>query len=400
MKKKTFALLLMIILYAPSALGQKTVVNPEDSLLQNTEVYSQIPRCYSRMENLERINYSEIRKVSEKNELRVGKKKVRLLSWYLKPIQDFIDFYGKPDKTSALSYVYKEHYYWCFPRVFIQLFDLEIPMKIYYWEEKQLTVFCVPGEGSFRYPESLSSLRFKSVSDEFERWLACDSGNDQWRIVLWKKGVFDLKLYKSYGILPYSKPFYEYSDTPGTQNVDERAVSLSGDLPEIFETFTRNNFFEFYSALPIVWFDGNVKDRYCLNELYGMDYKTFISRFGKPAYNETYLYRPIDFFLPRVTWPVDELLSNYIYKVIPLRIARYYNTEGYIDFWFIRNGEDFTYDGFGDNLYIMNQIYTNRQNPHKRYLQWLAHNSDAEGWSLIYTDMPFDDNMCLNLYVD
>lgn len=400
MKKKQFAILLLMALYEPMALGQISFVTQEDSLLQNSEVYSQIPRRNSRLLNLERLNYGEIRKVSEKNELRVGKKKVRLLSWYLEPIQDFIYFYGKPDKTSALSYVYKEHFYWCFPMVFSQLSYLEIPMKIYYWEEKQLTVFCIPDDRWFMYPESLSSLCINRVSDEFERWLARDSGNEQWRIVLWKKGIFDLKLYESYGIFPYSKPFYEYSDIPDIQNVDESGINKSEELPEIYDTFTRNNFFEFYSTLPVVWFNGNVKDRYCLNELYGMNYKNFISRFGAPAYNETYLYRPSEYCLPRVTWPVDDLLSNYYYKIIPLRIARYYNTDGYIDFWFIRNGEDFTYAGYGNNINFVNQIFTNKQNPHKRYLQWLAHNSDAEGWSLIYTDQSFYDNFCINLYVD
>ena len=269
MIRSVFIILAMLIVHVPVALGRKLSIEQKDSLASYVEVISLPPFCYaSYWKHLDKIDSWEIRSISEKSKLKVGKKKIELYRWFLKPITDFIDLYGNPDKVSALCYVYKEHDYWCFPEVFSGLSDMEIPMKIYYWEEKELSVFCVPANHWFRYPESLSSLCYKSMSDEFERWLACDSGNDQWRIVLWKKGVFDLKLYKSFGILPYSKPFYEYSDTPVTQNVDERAISLSGELPEIFETFTRNNFFEFYSALPIVWFDGNVKDRYCLNELY------------------------------------------------------------------------------------------------------------------------------------
>lgn len=404
MNRKIFIILAVLIVHVPMAFGQELSGESKDSLANYVEVFSLPNFGYSSYRNhLDKIDYCTISDISKKNVLKVGKNKARLLSWYLKPIQDFIDFYGKPDKTSALSYVYDEYLYWCLPMAFSRLSDLEIPMKIYYWEKKQLTVFCIPDDRWFRYPESLSSLCIDDMSDEFERWLARDSGNEQWRIVLWKKGVFDLKQYKSFGILPYSKPFYEYSDIPDIRNVDESAIKMSEELPEIYDTFTRNNFFEFYSTLPIVWFEGNIKDSYCLNELYGMNYKNFISQFGMPAYNETYLYLPNDsrYSLPRITWPVDELLSNYNYTIIPLRIARYYKTDGYIDFWFIRNGKDFTYNaGFSDNIDIVNQIFTNRQNPHKRYLQWLAHNSDAEGWSLIYTDMYFYSNPLWSLSVE
>ena len=71
-----------------------------------------------------------------------------------------------------------------------------------------------------------------------------------------------------------------------------------------------------------------------------------------------------------------------------------------MDFWFIRNEEDFTYNvKFADNIDIVNYIYSNSSNSHKDYLQWLAGSSDDNGWSLIYADMSFYDNPFYDLYV-
>ncbi len=401
MKKRLLIILSALIYHIPVVFGHISFVEPEDSLARHVEVYSMAPFCSSYMRNIDEIDYWEVKKISEKNKLKVGGKEIRLLSWYLKPVKDFIAFYGEPDKTSALYYIYKLHEYWCFPSVFSKLSDMEIPIKMYYWEDKELTVFCVPDNHWLRYPDSLSGMYSKSVVKDFEDWLACDSGDDQWRIILWKKGVFDLKQYISHILVPYSNPFYEYSNDLYGQNVEGCDINPYIDCPEVFKTFTYSDFFKFYSALPIVWF-GNQLDRCCLNELYGMGYADFVSRFGNPVYNETYLYLPGDsrFALPRVTWPVDELLSNYRFKIIPLRISRYYNQNGYMDFWFIRNEEDFTYNvKFADNIDIVNYIYSNSSNSHKDYLQWLAGSSDDNGWSLIYADMSFYDNPFYDLYV-
>ena len=107
MKKRLLIILSALIYHIPVVFGHISFVEPEDSLARHVEVYSMAPFCSSYMRNIDEIDYWEVKKISEKNKLKVGGKEIRLLSWYLKPVKDFIVFYGEPDKTSALYYIYK-----------------------------------------------------------------------------------------------------------------------------------------------------------------------------------------------------------------------------------------------------------------------------------------------------
>ncbi|MCM1503163.1 MAG: hypothetical protein NC115_10950 [Bacteroidales bacterium] len=366
-------ILFAIPLYAQSHLLDSNEYKP---------VYAQSAYRFSYHDNFSKVDYIKIRDILKHSDLKVNGKRVGISDLYGTPIKDFMDLYGNPDKVSALYYVYKLHEYWCLPSVFSYLSDMEIPIKIYYWEEKKLTVFCVPKNYWFRYPETLSSIRSNCFSEEFEKWLACDSGDEQWQIILWKKGDFDLKMYKSFGILHYSNPFYDYS--PEEVAHDMPAPELPDNCPDVFKTFTRNNFFDFYASLPSIWLSDR---KYSLNDLYGLSYPEITEKFGYPEYYETYLFCS-GISLPRVTWPVEELLSNYDGKIIPLRISRYYGkVYEYTDFWFVRNGDDFLYDAYYHDPDF--EIMTNENNRHKDYLKWLANDSDDKGWSLIYVDTYF-----------
>ena len=88
MKKRLLIILSALVYHIPVVFGHISFVEPEDSLARHVEVYSMAPFCSSYMRNIDEIDYWEVKKISEKNKLKVGGKEIRLL---LRPLHSKIN---------------------------------------------------------------------------------------------------------------------------------------------------------------------------------------------------------------------------------------------------------------------------------------------------------------------
>lgn len=319
---------------------------------------SLIPAYAQREDFFPSFDMMSMMRISHKCPLRMDTSEtLRLVNFYGKSVGHLIDKLGSPEYTTATLYFGKDPYSG-FPEIHSILDayrEMEIPVKIYEWPESSIYVYCVGNGDRFLYPcglsryncSSASEYRLKAVMLPLEKWLAADSGDDDWFVVAWSdspdEGIERLE-------------HFEYRS-----HCLKHDSELEFHDPTFMMKFTVDDFSDFYFRTFTFGDYVGVNDRRKpLAEYAGMKYDEFVKIVGHPKMEQTTVDGEVsaEFMLKlnssqnelderwcqpsseslHLTWPLKKLISNRKNHVVKVcAYAKEYDYE-HLFAYFVRDG--------------------------------------------------------------
>ena len=337
------------------------------------------------------FNLNEEKEVSEIYPLETDSgQTLHLIDFYGKDISWMMSAIGVPDKVSGILYHgdYDIYHIPCLDGI-LDLYRMdEVWVKIYFWEKSGLYVFCVrDGELFSSYPCGLTrfySKQFYTTLEKklsVERWIASLSGDSGWRILSWwisprNEGNGSQAIYKPIHQFPNDNLFEYYSSSVHSDTKEHIVRNRIKGSGEFLERFRFDNFSDFYFRTLLIghMLDGN-DNTLALQDIAGIEYRNFLSRFGTPDYETVSLELTVPDNSFSETWVLQKMLPQAQDALFPMRICVYEKDGFQLRLYFMRDDSDLMLE----RKEI--EITTDE------YLYAASLFRDKRNWRLIYADI-------------
>lgn len=337
------------------------------------------------------FDLTAVNEVSEMHPLETDSgQTLHLIDFYGKDISWMMSAIGLPDKVSGILYHgdYDIYHIPCLAGI-LDLYRMEeVGVKIYFWEKSGLHVFCVrDGELFSSYPCGLTrfySKQFYTTLEKklsVERWIASLSGDSGWRILSWWispriEGNGSQAIYKPIHQFPSDNLFVYYSSSVHSDTKEHIVRNRIKGSGEFLERFRFDNFSDFYFRTLLIghMLDGN-DNTLALQDIAGIEYRNFLSRFGTPDYETVSLELTVPDNSFSETWVLQKMLPQAQDALFPMRICVYEKDGFQLRLYFMRDDSDLMLE----RKEI--EITTDE------YLYAASLFRDKRNWRLIYADI-------------
>lgn len=340
-------------------------------------------------------------RTSEKYPVHTTDSTLYLKEFYGKNIGNLIEVLDVPDKVAAKLYYGEYHNkFGGIPTNVNSSIDLyvldEIGIKIYYWQQYNLYVFCVRDGHEFKsYPCGITAYYSNTwgLGEEqecpLEKWLATQTGNSGWRILSWwidpivYDGTNPFSRYH-HPMFPHTVMMHKY-EKPLINNSDIQLYNNIPDSMEFLRQYIWDSFTIFYfNTLEIGEYICKETPAVRLGNLAGIRYPDFLQLYQKPE-TETVITDITDNAtgFDRL-WVLQKLIglddtTSTILRKCSYRNGTFWDDTFRLNLYFIRE------DGYIFNKTEKSELSVERFHKIDELLK------EEDKWRLIYADVIPDD---------
>lgn len=317
---------------------------------------------------------------------------LHLIDFYGKDISWMMNAIGLPDKVSGILYhgAYDTYHVPWLVAILDQYGWSEVGVKIYFWEKCGLYVFCVRnGESFCSYPCGLTRFYSEKFYNSdylwkmlpVEKWIASMSGDNGWRIISWWKRPqvkeSDAESASQFRLqFPNTIRLYDYSSSVHTDTEEHMIRNRIKGSEEFLERFRFDSFSGFYFRSLLIghMLEGN-DNTLTLQDIAGITYRDFCSRFGTPVYETAALGLTVPDNSFSETWVLQKMLPPVQDRLFPVRICIYEKNGFQLRLYFMRD----------DNNFILE--HKEIETTIDEYLHAASLFKEKRNWRLIYADI-------------
>lgn len=214
-----------------------------------------------------------------------------------------------------------------------------------------------------------------------EKWIASMSGDNGWRIISWWKRPqvkeSDAESASQFRLqFPNTIRLYDYSSSVHTDTEEHMIRNRIKGSEEFLERFRFDSFSGFYFRSLLIghMLEGN-DNTLTLQDIAGITYRDFCSRFGTPVYETAALGLTVPDNSFSETWVLQKMLPPVQDRLFPVRICIYEKNGFQLRLYFMRD----------DNNFILE--HKEIETTIDEYLHAASLFKEKRNWRLIYADI-------------